>query len=167
MVKVAHHFFITICAARYCGGMEIIMQINEIENIMKAYAEASINFGKVFGIMLDYSEESIEAVEEILNNYRKSLPRNMLGRYKKKLEKDEKTIQIAEILGGYIGEVIRKYIGGEWFIEDDIVTLVINDTKIFPSVKVFKRIKNGSEDSVYFYYKTLKNGLNDIISCEN
>lgn len=61
-------------------------------------------------------------------------------------------------IGGYVGEVIRRNVGGEWEGKDetseDEVNIAIhlkNDTTIWPVQRVMKRLKNGSEDGIYVY----------------
>lgn len=66
----------------------------------------------------------------------------------------------ALMLGAYIGETIRRIYGGEWVKEDamgekDVITLKVGETSIFPSGKSNKRIVNGSEDDIWFYYRVL------------
>ena len=59
-----------------------------------------------------------------------------------------------------MGEVIRRIHGGEWVQEDiqgqkDVIFLRVNGNNIFPIGKAYRRIKNGSEDDIYFYYQVL------------
>lgn len=66
---------------------------------------------------------------------------------------------MAKTWGGYIGEVLRRNIGGEWSIENNTIILSIKDTKLFPPAKAYRRRKNGSEDNVFNYYQTMKQDL--------
>ena len=64
----------------------------------------------------------------------------------------------------FIGEVIRRTHEGEWVKEDtmgekDVITLKINEVNIFPAEKAYKRIINGSEDDIWFYYKAFTSGI--------
>lgn len=61
-------------------------------------------------------------------------------------------------LGAYVGEVIRRNLGGEWLTDDadprgEInVTLKLPDgTLMWPVQRVMKRFKNGPEDSIATY----------------
>lgn len=130
-----------------------------VEDMMRAYSEDAINLGKQLGKNLDFSEESIQTVEVILEMYHNSLPRRGMLKWIKKSPSDEEIAQVSKIWGGYIGEVIRKYIGGIWIIDNNTIILVIGDTQIFPPAKVYKRIKNGKEDNVWHYYQVLKQEL--------
>ncbi|MGO9110751.1 MAG: hypothetical protein ACLP9L_16135 [Thermoguttaceae bacterium] len=61
-------------------------------------------------------------------------------------------------LGSYVGEVIRRHIGGEWFGNDSdtraeiSVELRLPDGSIcWPVQRVMKRLKNGTEDGIAAY----------------
>lgn len=61
-------------------------------------------------------------------------------------------------IGSYVGEVIRRDVGGTWKGHDDDpyaevnVSLVLDDgTVIWPMRRVMKRFRNGREDGVYAY----------------
>jgi hypothetical protein len=61
-------------------------------------------------------------------------------------------------LGSYVGEVIRRQIGGTWQGDDDdlaaeiYVTLHLPDgSRIWPTQRAMKRFQNGPEDSIVFY----------------
>jgi hypothetical protein len=60
-------------------------------------------------------------------------------------------------IGGYVGEVIRRSVGGEWRGNDadpqaEInVELVVADTTCWPVQRVMKRLKNGAEEGIAVY----------------
>lgn len=61
-------------------------------------------------------------------------------------------------LGSYVGEVIRREVGGNWVGNDsdpqgeiNIEVHLSNSGKIWPVQKIMKRLKNGSEDGIYVY----------------
>jgi len=63
-------------------------------------------------------------------------------------------------LGAYVGEVLRRKYGGKWIGNDNDPNAEINlelrlkgGVGIWPIQKVIKRLKNGSEDNLYFYGK--------------
>lgn len=51
-----------------------------VEDMMKAYSEDAIDLGKQFGVHLDFSEESIKEIENILEKYHSSLPKGFMSR---------------------------------------------------------------------------------------
>jgi hypothetical protein len=58
--------------------------------------------------------------------------------------------------------VVRRRFGGEWSIETypgkqfATLTLSINGNKIFPSMKVHRRLAQGSSENVWSFYKMIK-----------
>ena len=65
-------------------------------------------------------------------------------------------------LGSYVGEVIRRDVGGTWNGDDADpaaevnITLVLDDgSVIWPVQRVMKRFKNGREDSLVAYAAAL------------
>jgi hypothetical protein len=68
-------------------------------------------------------------------------------------------------LGAYVGEVVRRSVGGTWWANDEDpkgevnIELTLPDgTKIWPVQRVMKRYKNGPEDGIAAYGAAL--GLN-------
>ena len=129
---------------------------------MAAYAQGAVNFVQSsLHQRLDFSEDSIKTVEEILGRYQSELPR---------ASPTPETIDlVCNIFGAYIGEVMRRNVGGEWVLDDRLtpgsqtISLLVGHMQTMPSAKVCKRIMNGAEDDVCFYYRCfteecLKNG---------
>jgi hypothetical protein len=65
-------------------------------------------------------------------------------------------------LGGYVGEVLRRGVGGEWQANDldprgEVnVTLRLSDGSVIaPMQRVFKRLTNGAQDGIAFYGASL------------
>jgi hypothetical protein len=64
-------------------------------------------------------------------------------------------------LGAYVGEVIRRAVGGEWVSDESLdadltVTLKTTEgTLLWPNQQVMKRIMNGRRDSVVDYANAL------------
>jgi hypothetical protein len=122
--------------------------LQRIPDIADQHVETVRN---IFGEELDYSEESIEKLDEIIN-------KGWSGRTPAMLE------PTVVAFGAYLGEAIRRNIGGEWgFAENEGYYLdkVGEKAKIFPIAKVTKRFKNGEEDSLGFYYQAIKDTLSE------
>src|SRR4051812_31116629 len=98
-----------------------------VHQIAEAYSLDAIDIASGnFSISLDWSEGSIELVEEILGTLHKQMS---------DAKPDEKTIWIfAKAFGSFIGEVYRKHHGAAWGI-------VQIDEEEFPGV----RAENGVE----------------------
>src|SRR5208283_4077144 len=110
-------------------------------DMMVAYAQNAVNFVQsALHQKLDFSGDSIKTVEEILGRYQAELPR---------VSPSPETIdQVCNMFGAYIGEVMRRNIGGEWVLDDKIspgskiISLRVGHLQTFPSSKVYKRIMN-------------------------
>ncbi len=133
---------------------------------MAAAAESAIQHAKKhWSTDLDYSPKSIEDVELILARMYESIPRGFLSKLFKKKPSDEQMAQICVAYGAYIGEVFRREFGGTWSKENimdqqDVLALKFTDQNmIFPPGKVWKRLQNGEEDNVYFFYQVIRSRL--------
>jgi hypothetical protein len=79
----------------------------KVSKIAEAYAEDAIKFAATaFQTKLDWTDESVRLVEEILEKLRASMP----------IPKppDDVIWNFAKGFGSYLGEVFRKNHGGEW-----------------------------------------------------
>jgi hypothetical protein len=125
--------------------------------MMAAYAEDAVEYAAKFKIVLDHSEESIIELEKLCTLLHTAIPKTFIKKLFRKAPSEETILQMAKMLGGYLGEVLIKHHGGEWAIENfnnEGNTIVLNagDIKIFPIGKVYKRLKNGPEDNVLHFY---------------
>jgi hypothetical protein len=133
-----------------------------VTDMMVAYAQDAVDHAQAnTGVALDYSVDSVKHVEEILEQLHASLPRGLFGKLFGKGPTPETIDTIAKMYGGYVGEVLRRAAGGEWSFDDEIVPgqkaicLSKGDARIWPTIKVHKRIANGSEDNVWFYLRVV------------
>jgi hypothetical protein len=137
------------------------LEMSNLPQEMIKIADAAVEAAeKIYNVKLDYSEESIIEVEGILNSLHEERPKNFITKLLKRKPLERLAQTAALTLGAYLGEVIRRIHGGEWVREDfagekDVLMLKIGETSIFPNDKVYKRITNGAEDDVRFYYKVL------------
>lgn len=125
----------------------------EIENIAKEYAKYAVEFAKnQFNIRLDWSDRSIEQVEEILSKMHTSALKDKPS--------EENIYKFAQLFGSYIGEVYRRNHKAEWgLVTIDSEELPGLETKkgdiIWPWAKTNNRITNGDEENVLHYYKLI------------
>ena len=134
----------------------------DINDMMVAYAQDAVEYATKLGKQLDYSEKSMEAIEDICTTLYNSIPKSFFAKLFGKTPDEKSIIHVCKILGGYTGEVIRKHYGGQWSVEDfDGTTVVLNvgEMKTFPVGKVYKRLKNGPEDNVCHYYHLITREL--------
>jgi len=142
------------------------MVYDNIAEMMQAYAEQAVSAAREMKITLDYREESIEQLENILRQLYDQRP-VFLGKAAHG-EEDPAQKQIdsmSRIWGGYFGEVIRRCWGGEWTLETypgtvaPVVTIDVHGAKIFPAMKVYRRLTNGAGDDIAQFYQMVKGKL--------
>lgn len=87
-----------------------------ISNVMRAYANDALAHAKRhFDVTLDFSERSLEDIDRILADYTKSgllVPDNLSD-----AEREEIWL-FCKMMGGYVGEVIIRNIGGDWKMKE-------------------------------------------------
>lgn len=122
----------------------------KIQQLAEAYSLDAVDLAKHnFDVCLDGSEDSIQAVEHMLDRLSARIP----------LDKpDNDTIwQFAKAFGSYVGEVMRKLHGGTWGVmslgEESFPAIQLaGGTCCWPWGRVHNRLLNGSEDNVWHYY---------------
>ncbi len=126
------------------------MQSHDSVNAMAgAYAEKAVQTAREFSAQLDYSEHSLLEVETILD-------RLAAG------PQAEDMTETCKMWGSYLGEVVRRRFGGEWSIETypgkqfATLTLSVGGRKLFPTMKIHRRLTQGQDDNVWSFYKMVK-----------
>ncbi len=105
-----------------------------------------------FSQTLDYSADSIAAVEDMLSQLHDS-------RKAKKLD-DKAAIQMSKWFGSYVGIVMVRRHGWHWKLLSDTPldwqSMGVEKGKMtfFPLSKAYKRIKNGPDDNMESAYST-------------
>lgn len=118
------------------------------------YAKRAVALGSEFQAELDYSENSLMELETILGSLCREMPASNPS--------DDDVSEICKVWGSYLGEVVRRRYGGEWSIETypgkqfATLTLSVNGNKLFPSMKVHRRLTNGEGDNVWTFYRMVK-----------
>lgn len=133
---------------------ENIQNNNNEKNSMsinyEGICDTAIKYAKDFEKEFDYSRQSIESLDDILQYYYEEI---------QKTNPAEKSIwKMAVIFGVYLGESLLKAEltsqGYIWSIDEDNVPRLKKDNNFImsPVDKVYKRLKNGPEDSVLSFY---------------
>ncbi len=127
---------------------------------MEAYAQDAVDHASSRGVSLDFSPESVRAVEGILARMYGERPRGWLKTRVLKLgPSPEQVWTFAKMYGGYVGEVLRRKGGGEWQIAAQpspfagSIVLCKDDVSLPPPAKVYKRLTDGPEDDVWVYFQ--------------
>ena len=121
------------------------------------YAAKAVAIARDFNARLDYSENSLMEVEGILAQLALDMPSGAPSN-------DELT-EMCKLWGSYFGEVVRRRFGGDWSIETypgkqfATLTLNVSGNKLFPSMKVHRRLTAGESDNLWSFYKMVKQKL--------
>jgi hypothetical protein len=124
-----------------------------VTEIARAYSLDAIDLAeKNFRVTLDWSEESVRNVEEMLGRLHDEMANA--------LPPEDVIWTFAKAFGSYVGEVLRRHHGGEW----GMVNLEgqsfpglqqKNGALCWPWSKAQKRLVNGQEDNMWHYYSVL------------
>jgi hypothetical protein len=133
---------------------------DSVATMAGAYAEKAVLIARDFQANLDYSENSLMEVETILAQLSQELPGARPA--------DQDVTEICKMWGSYFGEVVRRRFGGEWGIETypgkqfATLTLTVGGGKLFPSMKIHRRLTEGDGDNLWSFYKMVKARLETV-----
>ena len=139
--------------------------LNTISDMMEQYAADAVRLAREFGVTLDYSESSLEALERILDQLAKSPNSEMEPRSEDSMQKELDSI--SRIWGGYFGETIRRLWGGEWGVETypgtiaPVVSIDICGAKLFPVMKIYRRLTKREEEDVWRFYQMVREKVSE------
>lgn len=126
-----------------------------IGEMMSAYAKHAVGLAQSEHLRkLDYSEDSIEVLEEIVSAIAEEL------------NPEDEEFQV-RLWGGYLGEVVRRRYDGEWTMSTypggvtAVPTLEVRGSQLFPLVKVYRRLTMGNEENLVTFYRLVASRLGD------
>jgi hypothetical protein len=125
-----------------------------VSTMTDAYAQKAVIIAREFNARLDYTENSLMELEDMLAQLALDLPPGGPAT-------DELT-EMCKMWGSYFGEVVRRRFGGDWSIETypgkQFATLTLNvaGNKLFPSMKIHRRLTEGEADNIWSFYKMVK-----------
>lgn len=125
-----------------------------------AYAQRAVGAGHDFSAVLDYSENSLMELETILGQLSRDIAAAQPS--------GDELSEVCKTWGSYFGEVVRRRFGGEWSIETypgrqfATLTLSVLGNKIFPSMKIHRRLTQGDAENVWSFYKMVKSKLEAV-----
>jgi len=129
------------------------MADSSLQSIIDDWSSHVFGLAQMYNIKLDYSEKSVEKVEQLCEIIYRQIISN-------KNIKEENIDKVSRIIGSYLGELIIKNIGGEWTINaEKLLAVRLNCFECYPIIKVYKRVMNGNEDNIEFYYKVCKSQM--------
>ncbi len=115
---------------------------------MQRLAEEAVIMAKQMNVDLDYTSSSVEKLDNVLEGFHQQIP-----------EANPSEDQVAGMalgFGAYLGECIRRNLGGEWEFFQDADAIKLGQEYIFVAAKAYRRLKNGSEDSVVALYESVR-----------
>jgi hypothetical protein len=123
-----------------------------LAEMMSAYAEEAVRLAwSDHRQRLDLSESSVDLLEKILE-----------GQSTEDLEFQTR------LWGSYFGEVIRRRFAGEWEFSQypgggiaAVPTLLIRGSRLYPLVKVYRRLTLGQAENLSAFYKMVAARLSD------
>jgi hypothetical protein len=138
--------------------------------MMESYAAEAVRLAPEFGVKLDYSESSLQELEQILSRLCDRVPSLPSSN---SFDQDPGQQQIdaaARVWGGYFGETVRRLWGGDWGVETypgtaaPVISVDVGGAKIFPVMKVYRRLTQGDSEDVWRFYQMVRekvSGLGD------
>lgn len=126
----------------------------EAENLVRKNSDTAVDYAKSFQKKFDYSPNSINDLEEILDYYSKDISKSH--------PTENQIWSMALIFGSYLGEVMLKnglfkrgFAWGKDGTSD--IPLLIDDSGsyITPNDKVYKRLVNGIADNIVSFYEVI------------
>ena len=122
-----------------------------LDAMMSAYAEEAMRVAwSDHRQRLDLGESSIDLLEQILEGQ----------------SADDVEFQ-TRLWGSYFGEVIRRRFAGEWELSQYpgggvslVPTLVIRGSRLYPLIKVYRRLTLGEAESLSAFYTMVAGRLN-------
>ncbi len=128
---------------------------------MKQLADQFVTLMRESGWKLDYSDTSVQTLEEMIDRQFADWRPWRRGRVAKK------NVPIASLVGAYLGEVMIRHIGGQWgWMPEFEVAGVQLPSGLWtsPPAKAQKRFVHGREDDLVFYYEALKRSEGEVSS---
>ena len=127
------------------------MELDQFKHYAQIHIDTTL---KSFGVQLDYDEKSIMELDNLI----------------KQAWPDQPPVQIDNIIvlfGSFLGEAIIHVLGGKWENTAQGWGIRVGDVSVMVFTKVKKRLLNGDEDSISYYYQSLKsmlkNNFKDIL----
>jgi hypothetical protein len=113
--------------------------------MMESYAEAAAALGAAeLSQKLDFSSESIDALDEVL----------VLVGESPELDLDFEV----RLWGGYLGEVLRRRYAGTWEMTvypggaAAVPSVDVRGSRLFPLMKVYRRLTAGEEEDLHTFF---------------
>lgn len=128
---------------------------DSLEAMMQAYAAAAVRMAAAdHGSKLDYSAASIDALENILDALTPAAESDLEW--------------LTKLWGSYFGEVFRRRYPSEWTMSEypgakfAVPTLEIGGSRIYPLLKVQRRLTMGASESLVTFTEMARRRLDAL-----
>jgi len=134
----------------------MLQNLTNVNSQMQELANKAITAAKdKFGISLDFSENSLQQLEVLLQQAHEGY---------KQTSSSGNTLNIpientVRVWGSYFGEVIRRQLGGDWIVDQKNVFLELDSRKVDPLGQVRLLIVGESVYNIQSYFQELKTGI--------
>ena len=117
--------------------------MDQLENIRRNAELVVSVFAENNNVNLGYDEESVEWLDGYVERNRENF--------------DEATIdKLTSVLGSFLGECICRNFGGEWQqTENGLAVTFADGNAAYPLNKIGKHFRNGADDSILSFYRTI------------
>jgi hypothetical protein len=127
-------------------------QYPDLGAMMEGYAKGAASLAASdFGQRLDFSGESIDALDEVLI---------MVG------EGPQFDLEFeVRLWGSYLGEVVRELYAGAWEMyvypggNNAVPAVNVRGSRLFPLIKVYRRLTEGDEEDLRTFYSKITERL--------
>ena len=125
------------------------------ETLLVHTGSAILTAATKWELYLDFSEKSLDGVEEVLGHMHQS----MKAAGQRPTEEQLRSAALA--WGVYVGEVLRRNLGGRWVNtpmppQGNVLRLKSDRFEMYPARKVEKRLTEGPGDAIPFYFKATR-----------
>lgn len=136
-------------------------QPQTISGVMQANAEQAVKYARDrFRSELDYSAQSLERVDKIIDVMHVDLPKSFVARAIRGAAMDEEIWTTSKMWGAYVGETLRRKWGGRWKTTPSpdghaeiVLELPLGRCK--PVAEVRRRLSAGTGPGVFAMYAAL------------
>lgn len=108
---------------------------------------------------LDYSPESIQMVDQLLAEFAEEFPSGDDLPAGEQPEMEEAIATVSSLFGAYVGEVMRRKLGGSWRLEESsegaLVSLHVDGQLLSPPIDVFHRVTGEERSSLWEFYTSM------------
>jgi hypothetical protein len=123
-----------------------------VAEIMAASAKEAMKLTRKYLVVeLNYSEQSLEELERVIDDYRIAIPDG---------DHPETLLRLARVWGAYLGEVIRRQLGGAWIEADEVpgeaAAMQLGERTIQPLAQARSRLDAGKQHNLWEFYQSLR-----------